>query len=260
MKKIKRLNSGYDLHWPRVHRGTVDAFLDFNEANKPDVLLLGGDQFNNEAISHHNKKKPFYRPRAAYRNDELGFEKGFLTPLEKLLPKGCRKVWIIGNHDFWEFQLVEANPELEGLIDRPTSLKLVERGWEIIQIGCAFRYGKLSYLHGEWLTGIGNQGGKYPANKLVDTFAGNACAGHTHAPQCFTRVSPINQTQKHMGWISPILGNVNADFMRNRPSAWVNGFNTTEFRENGDFNHYPIVTTGGKCCFGGVEYPRGEKE
>ena len=255
-KKVKRLNSAFDVHWPKTHRPTMEALLDFNTATKPDVLVLGGDQFDNACISHHNKSKPFYRPRAAYKNDERTFEAQFLTPLEKSLPKGCQKVWILGNHDDWEFQMVEQHPELEGLIDRVASLGLVERGWTVIQVGCAFRYGKLNYLHGEWLTGFGNQGPSYPSKKLVDTYAGNAVAGHTHAPQCFTRVSPINQTQKHMAWISPILGSLNPEYLRNRPSAWVNGFNTTEFMDGGNFNHYPIITTGGKCCFGGVEYPR----
>lgn len=259
MSKLKRLNSAFDIHWPKTHHATKDALLDFNHATKPDVFLLGGDQFDNGCISHFNKKKPFYRPRSAYRNDERSFEAGFLTPLEASLPKGCEKVWVIGNHDAWEFQMVEEHPELEGLIDRVTSLRLRERGWKIIEIGNAYRFGKLNFCHGEWLTGIGNQAGQYPSKKLVDTYAGNAVGGHTHAPQCFTRVSPINQSQKHMAWISPILGNTNPEYMRNRPSAYTNGFNTTEFTETGNFNHYPIITTGGRCCFAGVSYPRGKK-
>src|SRR3990167_2019739 len=254
MLKLNRCVSGYDLHWPKRDKPTVAAFMDFVEVERPKTLILGGDQFDNECISHHNKNKPYYRPRKAYMNDQNSFEKEFLNPLEKMLFKDCEKVWIIGNHDHWEFQLVEENPELEGLIDRVAALRLVERGWKIVPIGDTYRQGKMSWIHGEWLTGIGNQAGIYPAKKLVEILATNAVAGHTHAAQAYTRVSPVSQSQKWMGFISPILGKVNPSYMRNRPCAWVNGFNVTEFHPNGNFNHFPIVCTRGMCMYGGRLY------
>lgn len=246
--------SGFDLHYPKVDWPTFKAMLSFIEANKPQCFIFGGDQFDNECISHHTKSKPYYRPRAAYMRDQQGFEKGILGPLEALLPKDCEREWLVGNHDDWEFQLVEANPELEGLIDRVAALGLKDRGWGITPIGGTLRYGKLNFCHGEWLTGIGNQAGVYPAKKLVENSGSNAVAGHTHAPQSYTRVSLYNQTQKHMGWISPILGRVNPSYMKRRPSSWVNGFNVTEFQPSGAFNHYPVVVTNGVCIYGGREY------
>ena len=254
MLKLDRCVSGFDLHWPKADRPTVRAMLDFIEVERPKIIVLGGDQFDNECISHHTRNKPYYRARSAYLNDQRGFESDFLNPLEKVLFKDCEKIWITGNHDDWEFQLVESNPELEGLIDRPAALRLAERGWKVVPIGRSYRHGKLSWLHGEWLTGIGNQAGVYPAKKLVDVLATNAVAGHTHAAQAFTRVSPASQSQKWMGYISPILGKVNPTYMKNRPCAWVNGFNVTEFQENGNFNHYPIVVSGGSCIYGGRRY------
>ena len=246
--------SGYDLHYPKVDWPTVKAMFDFIQLEKPSTFIFGGDQFDNECISHHTKDKPYYRPRAAYMRDQTGFETGILNLLEKLLPKNCEKVWLTGNHDDWEFQLVEKNPELEGLIDRVAALKLEERGWLIKQVGEMYRKGKLGYCHGEWLTGIGNQGGTFPAKKLVENSVGNAVGGHTHAPQSFTRTSLHNQTQKWMAWISPILGRVNPVYMKRRPNAWMNGFNVTEFHEGGNFNHYPVICTGGVCVYGGKIY------
>ena len=248
------LVSGYDLHYPKVHWPSWRCMIDLIRDRKPSVFLFGGDQMDNSEISRHTKGKPYYRPRAAYRRNEKGFLNGILDPLEKALPSDAEKVWVVGNHDDWEFQLVEEQPELEGLIDRIVSLKLKERGWHIVSIGNVYKHGKLAYLHAEWLTGIGNQGGTFPAKKLVENMGCSSVGGHTHAPQSFTRISPYNHTQKWMGWISPILGTTNAAFMKNRPNAWVNGFNVTEFRSDGNYNHFPIVVSNNQCSYGGEIY------
>lgn len=245
---------GFDLHHPAVSWPTWNAMLGFIEDIKPAGFGFGGDQFNNECISHHTKNKPIYRPRGAYIKDQETFETKILTPLEAVLPKESKKIWIVGNHDDWEFQFIEENPELEGLVDRPKALHLEERGWRIVPLGGSHKLGKLNVCHGEWLTGIGNQAGMYPSRKAVDWLSGNVLAGHTHAPQSFTRVAPVQHTQKWMGWISPILGATNPAYMRGRPSAWLNGFTIVEVHKNGLFNLYPVIVSGGKFIYGGKEY------
>lgn len=244
----------YDLHWPKVHKATLRCLFDFLAKNKVDGLLLGGDQFDNECISHHTKGKPFYRPRAAYRRDESSFLSDFFLPLEKLI-KGAERVWIVGNHDRFEFDLVEEQPELEGLVSRVDSLPLEQ--WQVVPLGSAYRLGKLNVIHGEILTGIGNQAGMYPSRKAVEIFGGNVLAGHTHAPQSYTKISPVSHVQKWMGWISPVLCSVNPSYLRNRPTAWLNGWTVVELWDAGNFNLYPVIVTNGMCSFGGRVYGGG---
>ena len=243
----------FDLHYPKVHWTTFKLMLEFIKRNKVDEFIFGGDQFDNECISHHTRGKPYYRPRAAYLRDEHGFRDGILVPLERAI-KSARRHWIVGNHDDWEFQLVEENPELEGLIDRPRSLCLPERGWNVVPLGKGVRIGKLLVIHGEALTGIGNQGGLYPARKAVEMYGCNVLAGHTHSPQSYTRVSPVDQTQKRMGHIAPIGGKTNPGYLRNKPNAWVNGFSIIETLANGNFSYYPIIVVGDSFRYGGKEY------
>ena len=243
----------FDLHYSKVHWATFNLMLQFIRQNKVDEFIFGGDQFDNECISRHTKGKPYYRPRAAYVRDEVGFDAGILSPLDVAL-RGRKKHWLVGNHDHWEFQLVEENPELEGLIDRPTSLRLAKRGWNVVPLGKSVQVGKLRVIHGETLTGIGNQGGTYPAKKAVEMYGCNVLAGHTHSPQSYTRVSPVDQTQKRIAYISPIGGKVNPGYLRNRPHAWVNGFDVIESRANGNFNVYPVIVTGDSFQYGGKEY------
>src|SRR5258707_14403904 len=93
---IKQAVAVYDLHYPQYHKPTVGAIFDYLKTNKPDVFIFGGDQFHFDSISHHTKHTPIFRTRRSYLNDIEGFDERILTPLEKLLPKGCEKIWIIG--------------------------------------------------------------------------------------------------------------------------------------------------------------------
>jgi hypothetical protein len=110
--------------------------------------------------------------------------------------------------------------------------------------------------HGEILTGIGSQGGAFRSKKAVELYAGNVLAGHTHAPQSYTKISPVEQRKKHGGWINAILGATNPDYLRNRPTAWLNGFTVVElYTANGFFsNLYSVVVLNGRFSYGGKIY------
>jgi len=252
--KIKQCVASYDMHYPLYDKPTWQAELDFIDSNPPDVFIFGGDQFHFDEISHHTKGKPLFRTRRAYANSIEGFERDILTPLEDVLPKGCEKVWIIGNHERFEQDLIEEHPELENIIDHVKLLKLKERGWEIIPLGHAYELGKLKVIHGEVLSGIGNQCGVFPAKKAVETYACNVLAGHTHAPQTYTKISPVEHINKWQAYISPITGNVNPSYLRNRPTAWLHGFNIIDVAPDGQYNYYSVIVTKGKFMFGGKLY------
>ena len=254
MPKVKHAVAVYDLHYPQIHKPTMKAIFDYLSKNKADTFIFGGDQFHFDCISHHTKHTPIFRTRRSYMNDIEGFDRNILTPLEAILPRGCEKVWIIGNHEDWEQDLINEQPELEGAIGHVRLLRLVERGWTVVPLGHAYKLGKLNVIHGETLTGIGNQAGAFPSRKAIELYAGNVLAGHTHAPQSFTKVSPVEHTNKWQGHISPIAGNVNPSYLRNRPTAWLNGFNRIDIMENGQFNYYPLIVINGRFAFGGEIY------
>lgn len=251
--QIKTWVVGHDLHFPQYSKETFDAMLAFIKDVKPAGFIFGGDQFNNDEISHHTKNKPFYRERASFKRNTDNFDKSILGPLERALGK-VPKVWIIGNHDDWEHQLIEEQPELEGVIERTDALRLSERGWTIVPLGHSYKLGELNVIHGEILTGIGNQAGAYPAKKALEIYSSNVLAGHTHAPQSFAKISPVEKRKRDMAWIAPILGETNPYYLRNRPTGWMQGFTVVEVREKGNFNLYPIIVIDGKFSYGGKEY------
>lgn len=243
----------HDLHFPKVNWPSWNAAVNFIGTNDVAGFVFGGDQLDNEEISHHTKGKPYYREIGAYKKNTEGFRTKILDAIDELMA-GKPRVWITGNHERFEMDFIEEHPELEGTIEHVELLKLVERGWKVIPLGHAYKLGKLNVIHGEVLTGIGNQAGMYPSRKAVDTYGANVLAGHTHAPQSFSKISPVNATQKFMGWIAPCLCDLNPTYLRNRPTAWVNGFTIVEVRKNGNFQVYPVIVTNGKFSYGGKVY------
>jgi hypothetical protein len=218
-------------------------------------FVFGGDAFDNAEISHHNKQKILYRTPGSYMANRKGFETQILTPLEELLPKSCEKTYIIGNHEDWERQFIEEHPELDGCISHVEGLALEDRGWTIVPLGHAHKINKLNVIHGEVLTGIGNQAGAFPSKKAVEMYGGSVLAGHTHSVQSFCRTSPVDHTMKHIGYIAPIGGATNPSYLRNRPTSWTNGFTIVEAHDDGKlFNVYPAIVSKGKFSFAGYEY------
>lgn len=244
----------YDAHWPKTDRPTLAAAKAFLDDIQVAGLVFGGDQLDFECISHHTKGKGLYRLPGAYRREIETFDQEVLTPIEQRLPKGAARIWHIGNHERFEHDLIEEQPELQGVVDHTKLLHLEERGWQIVPLGHSSKIGKLHVIHGETLTGIGNQAGIYPARKAVDMYGANVLAGHTHSPQVFTRIAPVETVQKHQGTIAPILGRVNPGYLRNRPTAWLNGFVVIEVFSDGIFNVIPLIVTNGCFAYGGKVY------
>lgn len=244
----------FDVHSPQIHRPTFNAMLDFLGKNEVRGFGFGGDQNDNEEISHHNKKRLILRSPGSYRRNTKFFDEQVLKPIETRLAPEATTVWIEGNHDDWENQLVEENPELQGTVERTQILNIAGRGWQIVPRGEIYELGKLVVIHGETLTGLGNQGPNYHSKKAVEAYGRSVLYGHIHSPQSFTKIAPYAKSDKFMAWCSPILGATNPSYLRNRPTAWLNGFTVVEVQESGSFNVYPIMVFDGKFRFGGKEY------
>ena len=240
--------SAFDLHYPDVHWPTFYAMMAFLKRNRVHGFVFGGDQLNNECISHHTKGKPEFRPTGQFAMDEAAFDQQVLKPITKLLYPEGRKVWIVGNHDYWEQEYEQEHPPLKGKLQRPHNLDLENKGWNVIPLGGIYKRGKMSWIHGEGLSGM------HHAKKAVEVYCTNVNYGHFHALQTFTKVLSSDFRQKWVAQCNPILGNVNPRYLEGRPNAWVNGFTVTEFYRGGHFNNYPIVVNEGEAAYGGKIY------
>lgn len=240
----------FDIHYPLVHQPTLNAMFDFMKKNKSKIVGFGfgGDQHDNAEISHHNKRRIIFRETGSYKKNTEGFERDILSPIESFLQPNARRVWIDGNHEHWERQLIETAPELEGTIERNLLYKLAERGWEYFETGTGFDIGKLHVVHGESLKG------NFHSKNAVETYAQSVCYGHFHTIQTHTKILPQANDEKWAGFACPALCKTNPAYLRNAPHAWINGFTIVEVRENGNFNLTQVVVTKGQFNYGGVLY------
>lgn len=246
----------YDLHFPKVDWPTWKGILDFVTQNKANIagFIFGGDAMDNEEISHHTKGKPLFRPTGSYLRNHQRFEELILNPLEELLPKEATKVYLPGNHGQWAEQLVQVSPELQGLVENHKLLKLEDRGWECIEHGKSYKLGKLNVIHGDELSGWGNQVANFHSKKAVDMYAGSVLYGHFHSLQMYTRILPQSMSHKWAALCSPIAGSTNPGYAKNKPNCWTTGFTVVETYGKGLFNMVPLITVGGMFSYGGVVY------
>jgi hypothetical protein len=61
--------------------------------------------------------------------------------------------------------------------------------------------------------------------------------------QSLTKISPVEQKKSTAAGSIRSLGATHPDYLRNRPTAWLNGFSIVElYTANGFFNLYPVVS------------------
>ena len=144
-----------DAHWPTTSRETLAAMLDFIARNASKIVgyVDLGDTFDNSSIAHHNKGKALFQVPGSFKTETDSFRREFLGPLERALPKGCKKVMITGNHTRFESDYIEVHPELAGVVDRFEALGLRRKGWQIVPLGMSYQIGKLTCIHGDQLGG-----------------------------------------------------------------------------------------------------------
>ena len=228
----------FDLHYPHQNKTLWDNILKFTKDFKPDVFVLGGDNLNMDAVDHWKMEKGQKRPLEGRRlkKEYAGFTKDILDPLEKILGENTRKIWMYGNHEEWVDRYIDKHPEAEGILELENFIDLED--WETYPYGITAKVGKLYFHHGQYVN-------KYSAAKTMEVYGRNIVYGHGHTHQTYTKITPID-SEAHSATQAPCACNMNPDYMKNGPSAWVNGFVVFYIQPNGNFNLYPVVAPKGK--------------
>jgi hypothetical protein len=242
----------FDIHYPLVDWPTLKAALDFIGRERVDGLILGGDNLDCGPISRHTKNKPLFRPRGQMKADLDTFNTRVLTPVEKLLKKDAVKVWLTGNHEDWAAQLIEEQPELEGLLDFPAYLRLKARGWEVFPQGGLYKRGHLNYIHGDVLPGTGVRA----CQKALDIYVSSIVFGHGHTSASATKTLPHGAKWKYQAYSMGCVCRLDHHYLKKAPTGWVNQIGITEFYGNGYFTHYPVTIIQGRFAYGGKLYGR----
>lgn len=100
-------------YWPDQVTTAHLALLNVCKALKPRAKILNGDIFDGVSVSRH---PPFGWARRPSVREELEACQERIAEIEAVLPKGCQKLWSVGNHDLrFERVLAQNSPQYEGL-------------------------------------------------------------------------------------------------------------------------------------------------
>lgn len=237
-----------DIHHPHIDSKVLNTINEFIFDYDPDELVYMGDQISLDCISAWNRHKPLLKEGKRLIKDFNNFNNEILKVHENITRRDIRRTFIIGNHEYRINRYVQANPELEDLIDIVRFLNLEERGYKIIPYNETHRVGKLYVIHGRYWN-------MYHAKKHAEEFQGNVVYGHVHNPQMYTKISPVDAKGYHMATSLPCLCNIRPDYKENAPTHWVNGFGIVEhLPATGFFNLYTIIIIEGSFMWNGRYY------
>lgn len=234
----------FDLHYPDHDRACFEITLEFIKDFKPNWIVLGGDQLDLGLISSYNKFKLKTREGKRLYQDYRNFQKDILDRLEEVLPKNCKRFFMMGNHEYRIERLLEKHPEYEGLIEIEKHLKL--DNWKIIPFNDVFNIGHMHFTHGWYWN-------KYYAEKTLRIAQKMIFCGHVHTPQVYTAVSPAYTLPKMCIGLG-CLCNKNPDYLEDKPNYWVHQFLYWYSMDDGSFTYYTPVIVNGRCVINGKLY------
>lgn len=235
-----------DFHWgyervaghkkPLHDIRAINAMLAFAIDFKPDEFIIGGDGLDCGVISHHNHGKPGATEGLKLLADAQEFRSEVLVPIESLKAKN---IYIEGNHEAWLDQLVEVHPSLEGIVELKSLLKLEK--WKVIPQGGQYDLGKITFLHGDTVTG-----GEHVAKQAVFNYERNVRFGHFHTYSVYTKTAPSEYKNGKTGVAVPCLCGKLPKYGKGKPNKWVQGFNFGYVGDGGLYTDYVAVIVDGK--------------
>ena len=136
LKRQLRLDNGVmvvssDHHyWPGMITTAHRALVKVCQMVKPRVKLLNGDVFDGDGISRHPPPGWSERPNAT---QQLEACKDRVAEIEAVLPRGCDRIWVIGNHDErFDRTLATQAPQFAGLIGTRLADNAMKSGVTIV--------------------------------------------------------------------------------------------------------------------------------
>ena len=215
---------------------------EFTKYYKPHETVLLGDFMECEAVCHwiENKRRLVENKRLlkeyAVANQELDWVQKYSR----------RVVYLEGNHENWVEQYIDKHPEVEGLLELSTNLRLGKRGIRFVPLNNLYRKGRIHFLHGVYIN-------KFHALKHLTRYGCCLCYGHTHTAQT---------AQLNMKMMLPIMAyglgclcDHAPAYLKGRPSNWICQLAVMECNtKTGRFNLTPINITDNQFIYNGKEW------
>lgn len=233
---------------PIHNQRAIDLMLDFCRDFEPHRVYIMGDIVDCGEISHWNRSKKHSTEGLRLARSIEEARQRLFEPLDEILPPGCDKKLVWGNHDNWILDVVEDYPGLAGLLDLDKSLGLTANGWDVRPMGTVLKAGKLNLMHGETTTGK-----HYDYQAVVD-YEGSCRIWHHHTYKATAKRSAADASQVKTGIGVPGLCNRSPNYKKKAPNNWMHGFLWGEVAKNGNFTDTVTVITDKGFYLNGKHY------
>ncbi len=221
-----------DLQVPYEDKRSLAAVEKVMEGEKWDQIIQLGDFMDHDCISHHNiARLRTVEGKNLFADYAIG--NAILDRWQKLA-KGAEIVIIEGNHDFRPEVLVDAQPQLRGLVETRNGLNLKKRGIKWVPFwskGTVYSVGNAHFIHGRYTN-------EHHAKKHVMRYGVSVYYGHLHDLQCFPLVL-LGEDKTIVGQSCGCLCRYDQSWLHGNPTNWSQAFAT--FRVYPDDYYTPCI-------------------
>jgi predicted phosphodiesterase len=248
--KLERCFVFSDLQIPYHSPQALSIALQRCQDYKPTHCVLIGDYMDYTALLGKAKQRQINLTTEELKSLDLEFLAAgkILNEIERVLPAGCVKYFIKGNHEDRADGILH-KPDGEYWrkhIDIDERLSLSKRGWQVIKYNDKVKLGKLNYTHGYYF-------GTHHAMQHARVYCENVLYGHTHAVQVFTMPTPARELSF---WSASIgcLSDVNPEWLRGKPNSWDHAWAEVDYLPDGSFFPHIHRIIKGRCIVDGKLY------
>lgn len=221
---------GSDFHiWPGGESVALKAFKKFCKDLKPSAVILNGDVLDFPQISRH---PPIGWETSPSPKEEIEAAQDHLDDIVKAVPRGCRKLWPLGNHDArYETRLAMVAKEYKGLngIHLSDFFPIWEKGWS-------------AWINDEVVVKHRWKGGVHSSHNNTVGSGKTMITGHLHS-QKVTPYTDYNGTRYGVdtGCVAETDHKAFVDYTEDAPLNWRSGFCVLTFK-NGRLLAPELVT------------------
>jgi hypothetical protein len=254
---MKRLLFIVDEHYPYTIKLVTDydnpkkrtPFHNFLKDFDPHIIVQGGDQLDLGVIAHWNKGRPRLKEGQRLKKEYEGYSR-VLDERGKYTKSLQRHIMLEGNHERWIDNLLDEQPEFEGMLEVENNLQLQERGIEWVKSRRHVKIGHAYFIHGDYKDGY------LPVNTpkaIAGIYGKSVFYGHQHKNQTDSMQTPFDQKPMQVTGVG-CLCNLNPLWKRDQPSAWTNSFAVMYFDEKDNYHHHVINIVNNSFVFDGQLY------
>lgn len=224
-----------DMQVPYHDKRSLAALEKYMAEERWDGVLYLGDFIDLDCISSHNKERlREVEGKRIFKDYEIANE--ILDRHQRIVRsknKDAQFVLLEGNHEYRMERYIDANPQMEGMIEVELGLRLKERRIKWVRAwskGDIYTIGKANFTHGQYTT-------QYHAAKMVNNYGDNIFYGHTHDVMTYSRVMR-GRDKTIVGQSLGCLCQYELSYIKKNPTNWQQAFGVFYFMPSGHFTYY----------------------